>query len=401
VLLVALGLLTVAGFAAAFAMDRVTLSSRLRHQLGVALVVLLAMVPVGGVAALASSSRGLSGEVSHIWSTLTSPKPVVSDRPGRLVQVASTRPRYWGEGLTVGEHALLKGVGALGYGTARNRYTRDIFIVEHAHSYAIETFADFGLIGVGVSLALLIAWALAAGRTVEVVRGPPLRKDRALKPSDRLARSGVFDAERTGLITLLAIVVVFGIHSLIDWTWFIPGTAVAALVCAGWLAGRGPLSEPVGLAPVRRRLRDAPSLGAAVLLLAVAAVFAAWVIWQPLRSANADTSALAALTRGDARAALADARSAAASDPVSVEPLWELSAIYDSLGDARTARHELTRAVSVQPSNPATWQQLGSFDLAKHRPQAALGELETALRLNRNSPQITQLLSSARSALGR
>ena len=47
------------------------------------------------------------------------------------------------------------------------------------------------------------------------------------------------------MVTLLAIVVVFGVHSFVDWTWFVPGNAVLALLCAGWLVGRGPTDEPI------------------------------------------------------------------------------------------------------------------------------------------------------------
>ena len=43
------------------------------------------------------------------------------------------------------------------------------------------------------------------------------------------------------MLTMLAVVLTFGIHSTIDWTWFFPGVTIPALVCAGWLAGRGPL----------------------------------------------------------------------------------------------------------------------------------------------------------------
>ena len=55
------------------------------------------------------------------------------------------------------------------------------------------------------------------------------------------------DAERCGGFTILAVAIAFGVHSAIDWTWFIPGAAVPALLCAGWLAGRGAL----GAAPAR------------------------------------------------------------------------------------------------------------------------------------------------------
>jgi hypothetical protein len=47
------------------------------------------------------------------------------------------------------------------------------------------------------------------------------------------------------MLSMLCLVVVFGAHSLIDWTWYVPGDACAALLCAGWLAGRGPLTAAV------------------------------------------------------------------------------------------------------------------------------------------------------------
>src|SRR4029077_6079375 len=68
VLLAVLVLTTLAGLAAAFARDRTDPSPRIRRRIGTVLLCLVALVPVAGVGALASSSRGLSGEVSHIWN---------------------------------------------------------------------------------------------------------------------------------------------------------------------------------------------------------------------------------------------------------------------------------------------------------------------------------------------
>ncbi len=384
VLVLVLGLLTIVGLAAAFAMDRFVPPAQVRRRIAAALVTLVALVPVGGVVALAASSRGLPGEVSHIWSTLTNPNGGAADTAGRLVELSNSRPHYWSQGLTVGEHSPLAGVGALGFATAHTRYTSDVWNVQHAHSYVIETFADFGLIGIALSLALLLSWGAATRRAV-----------RAVGPS-----SDQHTTERAGLLTLLTIVVVFGVHSLIDWTWFIPGTAIPALVCAGWLAGRGPLAHPVGRAQRRRRLTSCPGAGAAVTAIAAIAIVAAWVIWQPLRSYDADGAAISALLRGDTSAALADARAAAASDPVSVEPLFELSEIYSGLGDRVAAERELLDAVSRQPSNPATWQRLGSFELQHGQPRKALDALERAHRLDLASVQTTQLLARARAASG-
>ena len=371
VLILTLALLTLAGYAAALAMDRVALSEQLRHRVGTGLVIVAALVPIGAVVAVAASPRGLSGEVSHVWNTLINPNPTVGDNAGRLVELGSSRARYWREGLSVGEHALLKGVGALGYGTARTRYSNDPWIVQHAHSYEVETFADLGLLGVALSLALLVAWCLAAGRTL----GPRL-KWASLTPEQA--------GERCGLVTLLVVVIMFGIQSSTDWTWFIPGVAIPALLCAGWLAGRGPLTAAVGHTKQRQRLTQRPGAGVLVTGLVAIALLGAWLIWQPLRSANADAAATTSVARGDRQAALADARAAADLDPLSVEPLFELAALETATAPAR-AYAELQSAVALQPENPQTWLQLGNYELQQRQPRRALATLAKALALDRSS----------------
>jgi lipoprotein NlpI len=105
------------------------------------------------------------------------------------------------------------------------------------------------------------------------------------------------------------------------------------------------------------------------------------------------------MIRGDAPAALDEARGAAGSDPVSVDPLWELSAIYSAIGNRAASRAELVKATNVQPSNAQTWQQLGSYDLQAHHPRLATGELQRALRLDRTSQITAQNLAQARAEL--
>jgi len=340
VILVVLCLTAVAGFAATFAVDRFELSPRVRRRVGTVLVGLVALVPVGGVLAVAASKRGLTGEVSHVWNTLTNPNGVVSDQPGRLIALSNSRPHYWSEGLTIGEHHLLAGVGALGFATAQAQYSSAIWNsqhahVVHAHGYLIETFADFGLIGVAVTLALLVAWAIASRRSLALAQ--PQRAPPGPPAPGEVADS----AERIGLLTLFAVVVTFGVHSLIDWTWFIPGDTVAALVCAGWLAGRGPLRQPVGRLPRRRRLSRSPGATVAVASVVVIALLAIWVTVQPLRSSDAYSAAINSAIHGNGTAALTDARTAAVEDPVSIDPLFLMSQIYTSLGNHAAARRDL------------------------------------------------------------
>ena len=212
-------------------------------------------------------------------------------------------------------------------------------------------------------------------------------------------RDAAHAAERAGLITLLATVVIFGISSLIDWTWFVPGVAVPALVCAGWLAGRGPIEAAVGRARDRRRLSTSPGVAAAGLGIVAATIVAAWFVWQPLHSQNSFDAAISAMSDGNSTAALADAQSAAASNPVSVEPLWELSEIYSAQRNPTAARQELVKAMNIQPSNPETYEQLGQFDLAHNQAIVAVLEFQTAQLLDRSSSAVAQQLAAAESAV--
>jgi tetratricopeptide (TPR) repeat protein len=203
---------------------------------------------------------------------------------------------------------------------------------------------------------------------------------------------------------MLCAVVVFGVHSFVDWTWYVPGNAFVALLFAGWLAGRGALqlgrprqiagrdaggegqsSAPawapawwrIGLAEVGR-LR----LGVALAVL-VAALLAAWSQWQPQRSEDARQQALA-LVASEPRAALARARAAVDRDPLSVQALFALSAVQQAAGEPAQARAALQRAVRLQPSNPETWLHLGLYEIHGN-PHAALSDIEAAVYLDPQS----------------
>jgi tetratricopeptide (TPR) repeat protein len=205
-------------------------------------------------------------------------------------------------------------------------------------------------------------------------------------------------AERAGLVTMLAIVIAFGIHSAIDWTWFFSGVTIPALACAGWLAGRGPLSEPVGRGAPRRPTKS-PSAAGLVLAIVAIAIGVVWVVWQPLRSSDADASAVNELLAGRTGAALTDAQTAVSADPVSANALWELSEIHVATGDRAAARADLVRATSRQSENPETWQRLGEFDLRHGQPRLAVAELDRAVGLDLTAVQPLWDLSAAYVAL--
>src|SRR6202035_1957341 len=324
--MVAVLLLT--GLAVGFLTGRRAPSLTARRNAGATLLALIVLALFGFAGALAHSHRGLTGSISHAVDSLTNPnaKPP-ANTPDRLTAVASVRARYWKEALQIFAAHPGLGAGAAGYQTARLRYRSETLEVRHAHGFVVQTLADLGLVGLVLALALLAAWAAAAGRATHPFnrRWTRWRAWRELRAG---ARPGwrrspePYTPERIGMLSMLCLVVVFGAHSLIDWTWYVPGDACAALLCAGWLAGRGPLTAVAG-APRRsgarfngwaRREQAQPAsplawlarlgylrVGVAAAVI-VAALLAAWSEWQPQRSEEARQSSLALLARDPAAA---------------------------------------------------------------------------------------------------
>jgi O-Antigen ligase len=398
--------LALAGIAIGFLTARRPPSLTSRRSAGTVLLALivLAILAVGG--ALAHSHRGLTGSVSHAFNALTDPnaKPP-SNTPDRLTAVASVRARYWKEALQVFDAHPALGAGGEGYATAHLRYRTETLSVRHAHGFIVQTLADLGLVGLLVALALLGAWMAAAGRTANPFNRRWAKWRASLRAGERPGwrrRAEPYTAERVAMLSMLCLVVVFGAHSLVDWTWYVPGNACVALLCAGWLAGRGPLGA--GAAEERklrrsiepehargtaargwawRPARPSRLRGVVAGAVIIAALLAAWSEWQPQRSEEARDEALALLAR-DPHRARAAAERAISLDPLSAEALFTLANVQNVAGQTGLARATLARAARLQPSNPQTWLELGRFDLS-NSPKAALAELQAAIYLNPES----------------
>ncbi len=417
--------LAIAGVAIGFFSGRQPPSQLARVRAGAALLAAIAVVMIAFAGALAHSHRGLTGSVSHAFNALTDPnaKPP-SNTPDRLTAVASVRARYWKEALqTFDAHPAL-GVGAGGYATARLRYRQETLEVRHAHGFAVQTLADLGLVGLTLALTLALTWMAAAGRATHPFNrrwtswGTWLQIRSGGRPGWRRLREPKltrYTPERIGLLSMLCVVAVFGAHSLIDWTWYVPGDACVALLCAGWLAGRGPLrtagederSPSIAAAPgpaagSRWRRGSGARPNDLRLLLAgvaiVAALLAAWSQWQPQRSEDARQQADTLLEAHDLPGASAAASSAVAHDPLSVQALFTLANVQQVSGHPALARATLGRAVRLQPSNPQTWLELGRYDLASD-PQAALKELQAAIYLNPESIAPEAIANGEREAI--
>ncbi|HEX3518476.1 MAG TPA: O-antigen ligase family protein [Solirubrobacteraceae bacterium] len=402
-------LLTLAGIAIGFATARRAPSLVSRRRAGAILLSLIVIAILAFAGALAHSHRGFTGSISHAFNALTNPnaKPP-PNTPGRLTAVASVRARYWKEALQVFDAHPALGSGAEGYATAHLRYRHETLNVRHAHGYVVQTLADLGVVGLAVTLALLLAWMAATGRATHPLnrRWSSWREWTQLREGARPGwrRVGesdlaLYTPERIGLLTMLCLVVVFGVHSLVDWTWYVPGDACVALICAGWLAGRGALAAVPGAETCvpDRKIDDLgttehagrwerlgagldPVRAGTIAAVIVAALLAAWSQWQPQRSEDARQEALALLA-SNRTAAEAAANRAVSRDPLSAEALFTLADVQKEGRRHGVARATLQKAVRLQPSNPQTWLELARFDLASN-PKAAVSEFQAAIYLN-------------------
>ncbi len=378
-LLVVVALL-IAGLAVGFLGAQRPPSERARRRAGRVLVGALLAVPAVSIMLLANAPGGISGQVSKAWKQAVDPTAhTPPNTPARLTATASVRARYWREAVDIYGVSPLLGTGAGSYGTLRPRYRLDARTVQHAHGYVVQTLSDLGWVGLGLAVLATLAWLVAAARALGVTTRE---------------RAAPWSAERVGLATLAVVAIVFGLHSAIDWTWFVPGNAIPALLCAGWVASRGPLRERLEAArapaPPRRRvaLWPAPRAAATGALVMAIALLAAWSTLQPLRAAHAEDAAFARFDQGALPQAASIARIAHKRNPLAVEPLFDLAAIQQASGELSGSQRTLEQAIDLEPANAETWRRLGGFLYrARHDTQGALRAYQAAYYLDPHSPQ--------------
>ena len=332
-----------------------------------------------GLIGLATAQGGVDGQVSKAWDQLTDPNArTPANTPDRLTATSSVRARYWAEALDIHATDPWLGTGAGAYATVRTRFRTDALAVRHAHGYVVQTLADLGWVGLALSLLAAGAWLLAAARATGV-----RRRDRGLP----------YDAERIGMLTLSPSSRCSPCTRPIDWTWFVPANAGVALLCAGWVVGRGPLRAGSSSPRARRHLPPPPWPHASRLArlgrrvpplrgLAVAPRARASRSprhgrpTSPCAPSTRATPRSTGSTRASRRPRPTIARIATERNPLSVDPLFELAAIEQARGRTQEARRRSSVRSTLQPANPEAWRRLGRLRLSVlNDPQGALDRL--------------------------
>jgi hypothetical protein len=379
--------LLVAGVAVNLGLTRVAPPMVMRRRVGIAAVAVVCAVPLVLFTSVAFSDRGLGGTIDDRVDELTSETAQSpSEGAGRLATTSNSRSTFWREAGKVFADRRAVGTGAETFGVARLRYRNGQQVSRHAHGFVPQTLADLGLVGLAVVLVLLAAWLVAAGRAT------------GLYPRLRSGQRRDWTHERTALVALALVAVVFGLQSTIDWTWFVPGPAVMALAAGGFVAGRGPLgAAPV---PIARLVMPSRARIAAAVGVGCAAVLFAWAIWQPEASNRATNEALDLVARGQVDEAAHKAADAEDADPLSSTPLLVQASVQTEAGREREAQATLERAVLRFPGDPQTWFRLASFQLGTvDRPEDAAESVEGLLYLDPQSKAGRKLFLEVRRRL--
>jgi hypothetical protein len=390
--LLMVAVLVLAGTAVEVMSARRAPSARMRRRVGVVAVAVACLVPLAAFTSVAFSDRGLNDRISE----LTSETEVAPEEGGdRVFAASSSRGKYWREAFRVFDARPLEGVGAGAFAVGRLRYRTDASVTRHAHGWIPQTMADLGVIGLVITTLLFLSWVFAALSAANLL---PRRWLRGAGDDTPLPRRD-WNAGRIALTAVAIVPLVFGVQSLLDWTWFIPAPAAMALVAAGFVVGRGHAADlEDGAEPVRRR-PGARRIAAAVLTLATAALLG-WAIWQPEASDRATNDALALADERKFDDAIERTDDAEDLNPLTPDPLLVRASVHTLANRESDAQLALEQAVLRFPGDPQTWYRLAAFQLGTlDAPEQALETIRGALYVDPHSRPASELFLNARARL--
>jgi tetratricopeptide (TPR) repeat protein len=310
-----------------------------------------------GLALLSLGAAALVG--SRAWDEFSNSELALQQPEDRFENLSGTgRDEFWRVSLdTLGEDPLL-GQGAGTYRFAWNQEREIETTVLDAHSLYFEAFAELGLIGGLLVLALVgsLLWTgFAAWR----------------------AASG---ARRELHAVLVAAALAFAVGAGIDWFWEIAALGAIFFAASGVLVAArcGQLArsraEIDGQGEQRR-------FGLAVAGLAVAWITALALIGPLLVDREIDTSNAAA-ARGDIAAAVDHADTARSIEPWAASPYVQLGLLAESQGDYVTAADRLGQAIDREEGNWLLFYLRARIEHKGGDGPAAMADLREARRLN-------------------
>lgn len=268
------------------------------------------------------------------------------------------RDEFWRVAYDAFEEDPLLGQGAGTYRFSWNQLREIPTPVLDAHSLYLEAFAELGLVG-GLLVLALVGTLLGTGFLAWRDAGGPRRELHAV---------------------LLAACLAFAVGAAIDWFWEIAAVgaiffaASGALVAArcGQLARARVASNGQG---ERRRF------GLTVAGLAVAWIAALALVGPLLVDREIDTSNAAA-AEGNFASAVEHADTARSIEPWAATPYLQLGLLAEAQGDYATAADRLGQAIDREDDNWLLYYLRARIEHQGGDEAAARADIEAARRLN-------------------
>ncbi|MBJ7459561.1 MAG: O-antigen ligase family protein [Thermoleophilaceae bacterium] len=357
-----------------------------RQSIGRALLIALAIAPFAFVIAVSVGSENgfstLTDKADGLISLSTAPP---ANSPDRLTQTSSLRGRYWWEANNVFESHTKRGTGGDTFGVARLPYRADQINAQHAHGMVPQVASDLGVLGLLVLFALTVVWLVAAFK----LAGAAMRA-----PWSWLREA---DETRLASVSLMLVALVFGLHSAIDWVWFIPGVAFFGLLGGGWTLG-----SPAAHSPVQSVAVPAVKGGKLQIVraaaIAVVGILIAYAVYQPVRAQRKVEAGLSSAS-SDPQRALRLGEDALKLDPTSADAFILVSVAQSNGGRQQAAEMTLADLTAQQPGNPTSWLRLARFRLVQLKdPDGAIRALRPLFYQSPNNLEGVQLLEAARTA---
>lgn len=230
------------------------------------------------------------------------------------------------------------------------------YYIPHAHNLPAQIAAEYGVVGVVAAIAVL--W-LVARLLVRALRGDS---------SER---------RRWAWVAVVSLVYL-GIHQLFDLFANMPTVLFIVALPVAFIDATDRSSEPTRVGPRGQKV----ALGAALCILLVAV---GWWAWSD-RTALAQATANDAIESGDWASATKELQAARDSDP-SMPAIWLPLGLAEARTDQAAALDTL-RQLGATDGLPTAWLDVAALEVQRDEVQAARDDLERALRVGRQQPQV-------------
>ena len=252
----------------------------------------------------------------------------------------------------------VRGIGAGSYEFAWERDRSIEQPVHDAHSLYLESFAELGILG-GLLVLALIGSLLWIGFCAW--RGAP-------------------HPQRDRYAALLAAMLAFAVGAALDWFWEIAVVGAVFFLAAGVLVAARCRQLAQGR-PFGERAREDRGFGLAVVGLA-AAWLAAVALIGPLLVDRELSASRDAAARGEIANAIEHADTARSIEPFAASPYVQLALLAELERDYPAAAERLTQAIDREDRNWQLYYLRSRVEGAAGDANAARADLERARRLN-------------------